>query len=225
MKEYYKVRGKPDNDKPYAEYYLGINWLPKQIINDQYLKGYIVQKVKIFNNTGIENISNIEYYEAWKVINGKIDYNGKENINVDDAFSFFSEIDQSSTIKLSLGKCGIIKYDAVVYWINFKDPLYEKIDCWKYGGVREAGDLKSALVSKCPELALYNPIFTRPTFEHRVSFVDFDTVHETIKELYINRIKKKDLTLYNELKSILENTNYSNISDIICGDWEIDLKN
>lgn len=181
--EYYKINPKNDidNDKPYAYYYLGIDWIPKAIINDKCNDGYIVQKVTLTNTTGIINIpEKIDYYEAWQVENGQCVENG--NNEPDDKFSFADKCLTGEIISKSIGRVGEIKYSTEVYWISKVNELYKIVNDWKYGAVRLAGELKSILVEKCPELHKCTPVFERPEFVHKVSFLDKNIIKSAIKE-------------------------------------------
>ena len=201
MKKYYEIIN-IDNDKPYAYCSLGINWCPKDFINDKCLDGYIVQRVKI-TNIGID-IPDANYYEAWKVENEK--YVEHTDNKADDTFNVGNDLIINDYIILSLGKTGYIKFSAEVYWISKMNELYGFVDKWKEGRVREAGELKSILVKDCKELKNCVPIFKRPDFIHEVSFADKETIQRTIEKTYSERIKRKDKEFYIELQEMLKNT-------------------
>ena len=74
--KYYKGIGRINNNHHFAYYEFNICWIPQNIINDNDVNGYIVQKVIFDNTTNIiinkEKKKHLEYYEAWKVKNNKI---------------------------------------------------------------------------------------------------------------------------------------------------------
>ena len=146
---YYSVKC-IDNNKPYLDYTLEIDWNIKNIIDTDCKDGYVVQKVEIVDNTYISR--NIIYYEAWKVENEK--YVNHSDLKADDTFS-------NSNILDSLGKKGTVEYSSEIYWIDKNNSLYEYIDNWKEGTVPEAGNLKSALYEDCDYLHSYKFVYKR----------------------------------------------------------------
>jgi hypothetical protein len=213
MKKYFDVISE-SNDKLYCYYLLSINWIPKNIINDHCNDGYIVQKVNLTNDTGIKEIKNISYYEAWQVQDKKVIKNNHELS--DDTYRYLNINNIDEILKDSLGKVGNISYEAEVYWVSKNNILYDEINSWKYGDVVEAGSLKSILASKCSSFDNISPLFVRDKFIHKVSFKDYDTVRDNFIDIYKDRIIKKDTKLKKELYKILKNTDYSNIIKDIC---------
>lgn len=208
--EYYKEFDK-DNDKPYAYYRLKTNWKTKNIINDKCLDGYIVQKVKISNNTGISGIDNKEYYEAWKVVNGECEKSKKHDY--DDKFANEEDEDDeiltnkfAIIIANSIGKAGEIKYSSEIFWISKQHDLYKIVDEWQVGCVPESGNLKSILVVECKKFNEYKlePICKRDDFIHRVNFVNEKIITENIQNLALELKNSGEFGKINCLKEELE---------------------
>lgn len=164
QKRYYKII-REDNDKPYAYYLLKILWNVDNIINDNCKNGYIVQKVNITNTTKIKGLDDIEYYEAWKVINGKVE--NIDNYDYDDIFMWYDSFTMDMCLEHSKGKKGEISYYCEVFWVSENNILYEEVNLWKKG-IPLARDLKSILASEF-KYDLGTPIFCRK-FTHKVDY-------------------------------------------------------
>ena len=165
VSKYYEII-EEDNDKPYAYYCLKIRWNVLNIINnDINNNGYIVQKVNIINTTGLKGLPEEGYYEAWKVINGKID--NPKNYNYDDNFIFYDKMFINECRNISRGITGEITYLCEVFWINSNNMLYDEINLWK-NDVLYAGDLKSIYESNF-KYKFKNAIIYRQ-FSHKVKY-------------------------------------------------------
>lgn len=160
--KYYKIIEK-DNDKPYAYYVQKIKWIVKNIIDDNCLDGYIVQKVKLVNNTKIRGIDDKEYFEAWKVNNGIIE----NETSYDDCFMWYPSYLIEDCKENSKGKKGKIGYYCEVYWISKLNPLFNKVDLWGHE-VPEALELKSIMANKI-DFKIDKPLFIRE-FIHNVNY-------------------------------------------------------
>lgn len=217
MREYFIEKKPPENYRPYAYYSLGILWIPHNIINDGEKNGYIVQKVKFLNTTGIEinreNNDDFEYYEAWKVENEKVV--NMENAEFDDLFSYGNKYVIGDCIRNSLGKTGIIKYSSQVYWIGEKNKIYNIIDKWEEDRVPMSNGLKSVFVNECPEIENYKPIFYRDDFIHHVNFCNKEIIKKAILETFKVRIRNNDKSFPEDLYEILKDTEYIDIFDEI----------
>ena len=217
MQEYFKEKEPKENNQPYAYYLLGIHWIPHNIINDGEKNGYIVQKVKFLNTTGIkinqDNKDDFEYYEAWKVENEKVVNMGQAEF--DDAFLYGNKNVIGDCIRNSLGKIGIIKYSSQVYWISEKNKIYNIIDKWKENKVKMSGGLKSEYVNECHELEKCKPIFNREDFIHEVNFCNKEIIKKAIQETFKVRIMNKDKNFPEDLYEILKDTEYIDIFDEI----------
>lgn len=217
MKRFYKEVLPVINNNKFMYYDFRINWIPKDIINDNVSNGYIVQKVKFINTTGIElnneQIEELEYYEAWKVENWKIIYNDGLDENYDDRFSGGSKYDKTGCIRNSLGKKGKVEYYSKVYWISVNNPLYKIVDSWDVGTISLADKLKSIEVSQCKELEKIKEVYNRPNFIHEVDFEKRDTIKKEILSVFKRRIAKKDIEFNNYLVEMLEDTKYEDLID------------
>lgn len=213
MSEYYEIDPKNDvdNNKPFAYYCLGINWIPEAIINDRCNDGYIVQKVNLTNTTGIRGIpEEIDYYEAWKVEKGQC-IECRKNNESDDNFLFFGKYFIGEAIAKSIGKKGCIKYITEVYWISKINDLYKTVDEWERGTVSLAGELKSVLVENCSKLHKCTPVFKRPEFVHNVIFLDKNIIKSAIEE-------NMSFTDKETLRNALDNPEYGELIDDIIND-------
>lgn len=212
MKKYFEKK-EYDNNKSFAYYILGINWIPQNIIDDEEKNGYIVQKVRFLNTTGInmnrEKNNDIKYYEAWKVENQKVVKQNPQDY--DDEFSYGNKYILEDCIRNSLGKSGIIKYSSQVYWISEKNNLYNIVNQWEENKVEMSNGLKSTYLKDCPELEKCQPIFKRADFIHKVSFTQKDKIKKEIQKIYIDRINRKDQTLLILLNDVLKDTEYIDI--------------
>lgn len=203
-----------DNSKKFAFYDLSINWNLKSIINDDIEDGYIVQMVKFKNTTGIqlskEEYDNFAYYEAWKIEDGKSVDRGNKS---DDSFSCGNELSVPANIKCSLGKKGYIEYCSEVYWINKNHELYNMVNNWKYGAISLANGLKSILVSDCPQLKKFKPLFIREKFIHKVDFIDEKIIEESIKNFFKVRYAKHDKSFNNVINEIFDDKKYIKLKE------------
>lgn len=196
-----------DNEKPYCYYLLSGYWQVENIINTESKDGYIVQKVKITDNI---NNNNCKYYEAWKVENSRyVDYDEDQP---DDKFF-------NSAFMESIGKKGIIRYDAEIYWIDKTNHLYKHIDGWKNGKVSYAGNLKSEEYNNCNYLHSISPLYIRAVFVHNVDFTDKEIIKENIKEFYKDRRTNKKEEFYIFLENELLGTKYYDIVAEIRDEW------
>lgn len=203
------------NNKKFSYCCLKIKWIIPNIVKDRENNGFIVQKVKFVNTTGIEKYEKqIEYYEAWKVKNFKI-IEEDENIEEDDCFCISSKYLIFDSIKESLGKVGEFIFESEIFWINKSDKRYFEIDTWKRNGVKMAGKLKSILVEEYDGLYGCIPICKRPDFIHKVNFVDEELIIKTIQQEFAGYIKNKKEEFLEELDENLKNTNYYYIVDKI----------
>ncbi len=187
--------------------------------------GYIIQKVKYKDTVNFpitkEGFHNLDYYEAWKVSEGKIVYDIDENY--DDNYTVGNPYAIQDAIKKSLGLKCEISYESEVYWINSLNPLVKEIDKWKSGAVSLAGKLKSILVSDFSKLNKYKPLFKRDIFKHVVDFNDKNVILKNLEEYFKNRINKGD---YKQLSNffrleIFNDTDYISVVD----DFDIKYKN
>jgi len=193
--EYFSVIGNEDNNRPYAYYKYAIKWNVDAFTKDGVNNGYIVQKVKVTNTTGIqlnkENEQIQEYYEAWRVENGKCVFpDSTLKVDYDDSFMSYSENLILDAIRDSLWREGMIEYESQFYWININNKLYNVIDNWDYGASM-AKDLKSVYTKNCQELDNLIPIQVRPKFTHKVSFKNVDIIQNEIENLYKGWTKTK----------------------------------
>lgn len=163
--KYFKIL-EENNNMPYAYYILKIKWNVKNIIGkDKNTDGYIVQKVCVTNTTGLNGLPEEEYYEAWKVVNGKIE--NPKKLDYDDIFSFYPSFLIEECKMDSLGKNGIINYKCNIYWINSKSKYYKLIELWN-NEVLYACDLKSVYLKNI-DYRFTNSLFTR-NFIHIVNY-------------------------------------------------------
>lgn len=229
------------NDRPYASYCLRIEWIVENIIYGECQDGYIVQKVKISNDTGVSGIENKEYYEAWKVVSGKCEKNNNENY--DDEYLGYFESKHSYEgipdpvvmgIVNSIGKVGEIIYSAEVFWISKQDYVYEIVEDWTPGKVPEANQLKSEYVNECPEFSKHKPKFSnkRDDFVHIVEFNDEKVIKNAIQEFILECEKNNKIKyitdLLEELKDnydLLQNRGYGSLINDIINDLEMTIKN
>lgn len=200
--KYYQIVN-VDNSKPYLYYNLEIDWKVENIIDTDCKDGYIVQKVKIINTTDIKDIKNIEYYEAWEVINGNCV--GHKDSEYDDKFFWIGYDMIYYIIAKSIGKNGKIEYQSEVYWISKQNKLYEIVNKWRSQEVLEARKLKSILVENCPEFASCNPIFKRDNFVHKVIFDDKELIKETIENIVMAlKTNHKDILILSLKEELIE---------------------
>lgn len=163
--KYYKVI-EENNKLPYAYYILKIKWNVNNIIKKETNKnGFIIQKVSVINTTGIKGLPEEDYYEAWKVINGKIE--NVNNYEYDDIFSFYPDFMIEDCKSDSLGRNGIIKYECDIYWINSESIFYNLVELWN-NDVVYACDLKSVYL-KDINYRFKNSLFTRK-FIHIINY-------------------------------------------------------
>lgn len=206
--KYYKVKNF-NNNKPYLDYTLGIDWKVENIINTECKDGYIVQKVEIVDTTNISR--SIIYYEAWKVENQK--YIKHSDSKADDTF-------RNSAILESIGKKGTVEYFSEIYWIDKKNILYKFIDNWEEGKVPEAGNLKSEWHDNCHYLHSCNFVYRRDKFTHKIDFIDGKVIKENIKIHFQKRRYIKTKEFYSDLKNELIDTPYIWIVEQIREEWE-----
>ena len=205
-----------ENDLPYAFYFQKIVWNVMEIAGYENANGFIVQKV-CYNDTVGVTYSTEAYYEAWKVCNGvceKID-----SYNYDDAFASPDSF-KSYLLDSSIGKRGFIKYDALVYWIDAKSDLYKTVSMWEPGKVKMAGELKSSLVSDCPEIQKIPHRFSRK-FTHDIDCVSEKDVENSIINVYQRRLSNGDSAMREVLENHLVGTAYELLIDKICLDYHI----
>lgn len=167
--------GKNDLSKPYACFYYGIKWIPNEIAGYKNANGYIVQRIKIDAPEYLKGFTYKEYYEAWSVQDGKVQYKNVNNevwghMAEDDVFKYYSE-----AMEESLFKKGVIYYYAIVYWIDKKSKYYEIVDKWEEGAIAQAGILKA---SETFDVSKIIPVFERDVFEFSFDFRDESVIKE-----------------------------------------------
>lgn len=171
VKNYYSIV-EEDNDRPYAYYLQRIKWDLNKIVKEYGKDGYIVQKVSFSNNTGIGiKVSYGEdYYEAWKVINGHMEYG---DFKYDDEFSCGYPIEISEFLdgckEDSIGKKGKIQYICEVYWVEMGGIEYEEVMKWKTGPIGNAArELPSIAVKDCK--VIFKRLLQKRDFIHTVDY-------------------------------------------------------
>ena len=200
---YYKIIHE-DNFEKYACYDLSIHWNVEEIAGKSNANGFIVQEVDIKNTTSIKGLSDIAYYEAWKVENGNFIYHCEKE--PDDSFAWGNWCCKSMMTN-SINKKGTITYKSKVFWVDRDSKLFVLIEKWKEETVFEAGKLKSVYKNDCNEFIHEYPVFIRPDFIHYVDFTEW----KDIKEAIINGYKKctpQKTKLFEWAKDILEDTDY-----------------
>lgn len=124
-----------------ASYNLERTWNIKEISGYENANGYKVQKISFQSN--IAGATD-DYYEEWKVINGRCERNGQE---YDDHFTFdaglisFEDLENIST--------AFFKYKSQIFWVDIKSDIYEEISTWSKRNVIMAGDLQAIYVHDC----------------------------------------------------------------------------
>ena len=114
-----------------------IKWIPPKE------SGFILQYVEVDDPNNLLPNYEKPYYEAWKVIDGKTEYE-----NYDDSFSNGGEPDfKEYTIpgvqKKLKDDSNYIEFSAKVYWIGIDDPVYKEIEQWNHE-VGMANELRSS---------------------------------------------------------------------------------
>lgn len=207
------------NDSPYLFYLHEGYWNVEKITNSKNASGYIVQEVHITNDSGIDELPvKVDYFEAWRVISGKVE--DFEVDNPDDSFKFGMEGMEEYLIKISMGHKGIIKYNTYVYWIEENDELFYLVDSWKPRTIKQAGKLKSATFDDYSDVFNLTIIGER-RFEHEVSFDDGNCIKDALIKLYEKRLKGKDEYIRYELEELFEDSMYSYLIDEICSEFAI----
>ena len=170
----YYVVVEEDNSRPYAHYLYRIRWDLDRISTDFGRDGYIVQRVSFCNDTGIDIKVSFEgdYYEAWKVINGKMEY---EEAGYDDEFSSGYPIElegfEEGCREDSIGKKGNIQYNCSVFWVDKGSNEYKEIMKWKKGAVGNAArDLPSISAKECK--LVFKRLIQERHFTHNVNYMN-----------------------------------------------------
>lgn len=137
---------------PRGSYTQKITWVPPV------LSGYIVQRVEIDDPQKLLYGYVDTYYEAWKVVNGKVVYDDNGRIlGYDDCFSNCYEgflCDSVATDNHNILKDrGIsntyISYNCLVYWVDDNNQTSFEISKWTAGnqcGIVMAGELKASYI-------------------------------------------------------------------------------
>lgn len=155
-----------------------INWNVQAISGSDKANGYIVQH---FSSSSVPPnflIDDTEYYEAWRLRNGKLVDTGAV---CDDCFSVGSTLEDS--IRRSLGTQGEYRFNGDVYWIPAISPLFTIVDSWTPGAVKRAGGLKSSLIF--PELKDEYFIFKREQFVHCWSLITEEEIKAKLEKAYL----------------------------------------
>lgn len=116
-----------------------IKWNAKSISNGG--SGYVLQHMKIVSE--IDEKSNADYYEAWKVIEGCVAKTEPTSCDVWDC-GFLDTADEYDRQEVIHSKSGKVTYEADVYWIPIGTDAYSEIDEWKPYGAWQAEKLKSS---------------------------------------------------------------------------------
>ena len=165
--------GKNKIGLPYAAFRFGIRWKVDRIAGHKKANGFIVQKINVSAPDYLHSFPVKEYFEAWEVQNGKIKYpTNAIPENIDDCFCAVE-----STAFESLGKKGQVSYQAKVYWIDYRDSLFEAISKWKIGKVIQAGN-QIRSIHHCTDLDAICPLFVRPVFVHNFDFTNPDIIRD-----------------------------------------------
>lgn len=165
-----------DVSKPYACFHYGIKWIPEDIAGYKNASGFIVQRIQIEAPLFLSGYPYKDYYEAWSVENGIVQYCKEVKSNEDDIFAYPSE-----GIGESVFTRGTIKYNADVYWIDKQSILYEVVNHWEYNRIEQARELlkSSETFEECDVPA----IFKRDTFVFEFDFRDDSIIFEVVLEI------------------------------------------
>lgn len=120
--------------------------------------GYIVQRVEIEDPCKLLPNYVKPYFEAWRIIDGKIYYDDNSPIEHDDSFSnccddmktIFCEIAIENTqrkMRENEVNSTYVLYKCIVYWVDDADDCASKIHEWKKGNennITMAGNLKAS---------------------------------------------------------------------------------
>jgi hypothetical protein len=161
---------------------LRINWIVSTIAGSESASGFIVQKfsrcMEPRNILDVVDYQNITYFEAWKVEDGIITAEDK-GVQCDDKFLIGGRIIEEFC--RSVDKNGRFTFRGEVYWIPFGSDLFETIDKWERGCVKQAGDLRATYddVEIGPEYRH----FTRKPFVHEWNLTDETVIYSKAKEV------------------------------------------
>ena len=107
-----------------------INWNPKAISKNE--AAYTEYSIDIPQNTN--------YYEAWRVLEGKV----KDRGNIcDDIFSIGNDFQLFDLFKKCAGTSGRYEFTGDVFWIPDNHRLFNLVSSWNEWTVKEAAGLKS----------------------------------------------------------------------------------
>lgn len=157
-----------------------IKWNVKEISKEDSANGYIVQRFKRYATPANIIQKDEEYYEAWKVLNGKVCSNDGKDYKYDDVYRIYitdenalgaSEELLESAIA-SIDTKGRFDFEGDVYWISNHDDLYSIVDGWGTE-IAHAGNLQSSY--EFLELKEREPLFTR-SFVHCWNFIEEETI-------------------------------------------------
>lgn len=203
---------------------LEINWNVAQITKGSIDDGFIVQKFSRIltphNILPVKDYCNISYFEAWSVINGKINYDAND-VECDDRFCIGNSVNTSDEFFYSLGTKGRYKFLGEVFWIPSDSMLFSIIDKWEIKGVKQAGNLKSA--EEFDEIKGVQPLFEREPFIHSWDLSTPEKIYTAAKNSLFHLCPNKTERDRNILLANLEamfNDRYPDIRKKILCEWD-----
>lgn len=211
-----------ETHKEFWSFDLQIDWNVTEISGGSNANGYIVQHFRRTACPSQPLLEDVDYYEAWKVVNGRC---LKEKRQIcDDEFTVGCPFNSSEDIHHSLGTAGSFILQGDVFWIPKNSSLYVIVDNWSEHEVKCANGLKAAF--SFPDLTEDYFVFSRPVFKHEWNFVDVDIVDHVVRKIVFTMCPnntKRDWQLLNDYLNTVFNGSekkYSELKDSILRDWK-----
>lgn len=195
-----------------------INWNPKAISKNEAAYGFIVQHFtrSLITEYSIDIPQNTNYYEAWRVLEGKV----KDRGNIcDDIFSIGNDFQLFDLFKKCAGTSGRYEFTGDVFWIPDNHRLFNLVSSWDEWTVKEAAGLKSTYV--CDDFNLIEPVFSRIPFIHEWDLTDDTFVYNTAKKIlfrYCHSRNDKELLL-NTIDNVIP-IQYEHMKEAIIDEWD-----
>lgn len=210
-----------EDHKKSCMFKLLVNWKPEEIVGNDGKSGYIVQHFMrtLSASRDITIPHNTSYYEAWRVLDGKV---ANRDSFGDDEFSIGNDFEYFDLFNKCVGTSGKYVLRGEVYWISESNPLYPMVDAWETN-VKDAGGLKFSY--ECKELETIVPLFSRNPFVHEWNLVDDMVVFDTARKMFFNYCHKEDShdELVSTANKILPDQ-YADMRRKIIEEWESQWK-